>query len=124
MVAISNALLTSQTNKIRKTKCYPLEIVATSLFPSTKYDLYCDGVNMNAFAKPYGGNLGDPIVSDVTGQVKILFLFNIDYNQNYIQNATLNNSTLNKNKTIELHDPSGRVVYSYLPVLMKPSLTG
>lgn len=47
----------------------PMELKLTAFLmkPSTKYNLFFDGVNVNAYAKQEGKNTGDPLISDTNG---------------------------------------------------------
>ena len=120
MILLANTLLTTPAQKIVKQRCFPMEIAAKGLVPLTKYNAFLDGINVNAFVKPYGKNLGDQITSDNKGQVKLLFLMNIAYNENFITTNS-NQVTLNRNKVFELKDPNGVSTISYIPVLQKPT---
>lgn len=121
MTSISNTLLTTATKKVTKTKCFPVELYCTNMKPDTKYDFYCDGVLMNAFCKPFGKNLGDQIISDPNGKVQVLFLFNIEYNENFIINKVVEDGLLTKSRVLEFVSPSGGSSKTYMPVIMNPT---
>jgi hypothetical protein len=121
MGLVSGGLLTTPASKVVKTKCYPMEIFGTGLSPNTKYDLHYDGINMNAFCKPYGKNLGDQIMSDEQGQCKVLFLMNIEYNLSYITNTKTDNTIINRKKIIELINPNGGTSTSTVNIISKPT---
>ena len=121
MILLANSLLTTQTSVITKTRCFPIEIAAKGLYPITVYNVVLDGINVNAFIKPYGKNLGAPLISDSKGQIKALLLFNIDYNENFLTNNNVNQSVLNRNKVLEFIDPNGNSSITYMPILQKPT---
>jgi len=121
MVLLANTLLTTQASKVVKHRCFPIEIAAKGLAPKTNYNVFFDGTNVNAFVKPYGKNLGAQLVSDVKGQVKALFLLNINYNENYITNTQPKARSISRNRVLNLVDPNGNVTTSYIPTLQKPT---
>ena len=121
MVLLANNNLSTIINTITKTKCFPMEILATGMVPGTVYTVTVSGVNVGAFCKPFGGNLGDPLISDISGRCQFLWLLNIDYNGNMISNSTLNIQTINKNLVMLFTDPGGNSNEVYIPVLMKPT---
>ncbi|SRR6266571_3026348 len=121
MVLLANTLLTTQASKVVKHRCFPIEIVAKGLYPTTNYNVFFDGTNVNAFIKPYGKNLGSQIVSDTKGQIKALFLMNINYNENYITNTPPSAISINRNRVLTFVDPNGNATTTYIPTLQKPT---
>lgn len=120
---ISPSQLTTQVRVLAKTKYFPLEIQGVGLKPITIYDAYFDGIKVNAFCKPYGKNLGDPMISDDAGKLKIQFHMAIQYNQKYLTapaNASDSSNIFNHHKTFQLTDPSsGKSSLYYIPILLK-----
>jgi hypothetical protein len=121
MVLLANTLLTTQSSKVVKHRCFPIEIAAKGLAPKTNYNAFFDGVNVNAFIKPYGKNLGTQIISDAKGQIKALFLMNINYNENFITNTQTTAKSITRNRVLTLVDPNGNATTSYIPTLQKPT---
>ena len=51
-------------------------IDCTGLKPLTRHFLYLDGVIEEAFVKQEGSNVGDPLVTDGSGRIKLRYLVN------------------------------------------------
>ena len=118
------AVLTTQVSSLQRVKYIPLEIHAVSLLPSASYKIYYNGILVNDFCKPYGGDLGAPLVSDVYGKLSFLFLMSISYNQSYLVNNTpvpndTNPQLSNITATLELEAPNGNRSVNYIPISLK-----
>ena len=49
-------------------------ITATGLLPSTRHELYVNGVKNTTAVRPFGGRVGDPLTSDSFGRIKLEYL--------------------------------------------------
>lgn len=116
------AVLTTRINSVTRTKYIPLEIHAISLMNNASYQVYYNGDLVNAFCKPFGGNLGAPLISDVNGKLTFLFMMAIPYNQKYlVNNASVGAGTQlsQVTSTLELVAPNGNRSINYIPLTLK-----
>lgn len=116
------SLLTSPTQNIVKTKYFPVEISCSSMLPSTTYSVYYDGILVNSFCKPFGKNLGDPIISDATGKLKLQFHMAIQYNQKYLiapGTSTKSSNILQQNKILQFVSVNGASFLVHIPLVIK-----
>lgn len=113
--------LSSQTKQVQRTKYFSIMVKANGLKPSTQYSAIYNGVVVNQFCKPYGGNLGQQLVSTDSGTIQFKYMMAVPYNQTYLvnnvsgnleQNTTLSTSTA----TMQLQDPSGVSITTYIPI--------
>lgn len=116
--------LTTPIKGVTRVKYFPLEITSLGLLPSTNYSVYYNGTLVNSFCKPFGGNLGQQLISNSNGQLLFLFLMAIPYNQTYLvnnnQSTSANGVTLSTtNASLQLKDPNGNVTTTYLPINLK-----
>jgi hypothetical protein len=115
--------LTTPTQTIARVKYFPIEVTAVSLLPSTHYTAIYNGVVVNAFCKPFGGVLGQQLISNPTGQLLFQFLMGVPYNQTYLVNngtTTQNGISLSTTvSTLQLQDPNGNLSTTYLPINLK-----
>lgn len=111
--------LTTTTKRISKVRCFPMELSCADMPINTQYDVYMDGVKINAFVKPYGKNLGDPIISDANGKIVVLLLLDIPYDANYLTAQKTVEGYYTQAKIIEFRDPSGRASKLQLPINLK-----
>lgn len=118
MTLDANALTTS-AKSIKKVRCFPIELSCSDMTINTQYDVYMDGIKINAFCKPYGKNLGDPIISDMNGKAMVLLLLDIQYDANYLTAQNTNNGYYTQSKIIEFRDPTGRSSRIQLPINLK-----
>lgn len=117
--SFSNESLTTQVTKVDKTKYFPVELYCTNMVPGTKYNVFYDGINVNGFCKPFGGNLGDSLISDQTGRLIVLFLVSMQYKTQYLVAQTPNANILSITKKIELVNAQGTSSITYLPLVLK-----
>ena len=61
------------TNSITYIRPLTLSLRISGVRPSTKMNVFFDGVNVNQYTYPDGGALGDPLVSDSIGSATFLF---------------------------------------------------
>lgn len=117
----SEQLTTPNVGSIGRTKYFPMEIFCTNMKPNTTYDAYFDGVLVNAFCKPWGGDLGASLTSDVNGRLMILFLFSIQYYQQFLMVQTSDKNMISASKVFELRSPTGSSSITYIPMVLKTS---
>ena len=120
-VLVSSDSLTTQTNKIAKTRYFSVELQCVGMIPLTTYDVNVDSVLMNAFMKPYGKNLGDPCTSDAGGRLLVQYHMSIPYNQSFLVTSQDSNGYMAKTKQIVFVDPNGVQSVTYLPIRTKAS---
>ncbi len=113
--------LTTPVSVIQKTKYFPAEIFVANMLPNTVYDAYVGGQLVNAFCKPWGGNLGSPIKSDQTGKVRFQYMMSVNFNRQFHMPPTANNALIESTVTITLIDPFNRSSSANIPVLFKAS---
>ena len=118
-ISITEDVLTTSTTKVLKTRYFSIELQCVSMVPNTQYDIYVEGVLMNAFCKPYGKNLGDPLISGPDGRLLVQYLMSIPYNQQYLTIKADVSGYMAKSQMIEFRDPSGRSSVTYIPIRMK-----
>lgn len=111
--------LVTPAQKIQKSRYFSIELQCVDMIPNTTYDMYVDGVLMNAFCKPYGKNLGDPMIAGQDGKLLVQYHMSIQYNQQYLMTKADTNGYLAKTQQIEFRDPSGKSSITYLPIRMK-----
>lgn len=122
-ISVSSDALTTPATNIIKTQYFNVELRCVNMVPNTQYDAYVDGAKVNAFCKPFGGNLGDPLLSGPDGTLVLQYHMGISYVQKYVTkpNTPLQPQLVNKPKMITFVDPKGRMSTTYLPVTMKVS---
>ena len=120
VISVTNTALNSITSKIQKVRYFSIELVVASMQPLTTYNMFVDGVLMNAFCKPYGKVLGAPMISDANGKLVVQYHMNIPYNQTYLT-AKNDGGTgyISKTKQIQFVDPNGSTATTYIPVRIK-----
>jgi hypothetical protein len=75
------------------------------MIPNTQYDMYVDGVLMNAFCKPYGKNLGNPMISGPDVKLLVQYHMGIPYNHKYLVPPTNISGLMTNSKMIQFVDP-------------------
>lgn len=118
---LSSELLTTRTNKISRKKCFVIDLYFVSMLSNTKYDVFLDGINVNAFCKPFGKNLGDSLISSSTGIISANLLMDIEYDNNYASLNAGDNVMINKSKLLEVVSPSGVRTGFEIPIILKPT---
>jgi hypothetical protein len=119
VLSVTDSTLTTAAQKITKVRYFPVEIQATSMRPLATYDFFVDGVNMNAFVKPFGGDLGDPITADLNGKILIQYHMAIPYNQQYLTSGVPQDGYIQKSKQLQFVDANGQTAITYLPIRVK-----
>lgn len=118
---VSPSALTVQANQIVRTKYFPIEFYLANMLPNTAYDAYIDGQLVNAFCKPFGGLLGDPLKSDSTGKLRVQLHYSVQFSQQFLTTPNLNNKLIESSKTITFVDPFNRKSTANIPFLIKAS---
>ena len=118
----SPASLTTPATTFPRTKYFPIELYLANMLPNTTYDAYVDGQLVNAFCRPFGGNLGSPLTSDVNGRLIVQYQVAVPYNQQFIVNPVASNTNLvSAQKIISFVDPFGKTSSTVLPFILKSS---
>lgn len=82
--------------------------------PYSQYIVYSDGYDLTCRIKPFGKNLGDPLLTDQTGKMTFtLFYLDVPEQTGSVKNfPTINSKTtdVQSNKIIYIIDPSGTSV--------------
>ncbi len=122
VLSITASTLTTPAQRIEKVSYFSIELQCTGMIPNTKYDFYDDGILKNDFCKPFGGNLGEPLISEQTGKLMIQYHMAIPYNQKYLTNKVDESGYMSKTQKLELIDPNGNSSVTYMPVRIKASV--
>jgi len=117
----SSDALTVQASAIQKTKYFPVELHCIDMLPETAYDMYVDGVLQNAFCRPFGGDLGDPLLAGKDGKLTVQWLMAIPYQTQYTTVKPDVSGFLSKSQIIEFRDPNGLSSFTHLPIRLKAS---
>lgn len=84
MKIITSTELDSSISDLTKNTVSTIETVFFGLKPSTTHTLTLNGVDVSFLTKPWGGDLGDPLVSDSEGQLKLTVLYEaVDSEQDF-----------------------------------------
>jgi hypothetical protein len=119
VLAISADQLTSASRGLSKTKYFPIELFCSNMLPNTNYDVFYDGIQVNEFCKPFGGNLGDALTSSSDGKLTTIFFLSVQYNQQYLSGTNSMDKLIKSKKVIEFRSPQGVSSITYLPMLIK-----
>jgi len=119
LVSTTNTALTTPAVKVLKSRYFSVELKCVNMRPSTTYQFFVDGIDMSAFVKPYGKNLGDPIISQGDGTLIVQYHMSIPFSQNYLTNKVDEAGYIQQTKQLEFRDPAGRSSSTYLPVGLK-----
>jgi hypothetical protein len=117
--------VSTPTTQLSRIKYFPIEMTAVGLKPLTNYDVFYNGQEVDAFCKPFGGVLGQQLISDATGQLLFQFHLGIQYTQIYLVNndgskSQSNSSSLSQqNASLQLVDPAGITITTYIPIHLK-----
>lgn len=99
---------------IRRTRATTIVLSANGLKPTSKYTLWCNGVDMSWACKTHGTRMGDPLISDEKGNLTVQFMCEVDP-------ATSTTTIANRSHTIVLKDILGGVKST---TVIQQSLTG
>lgn len=122
---VSSDQITTPTTRVQRTRYVPLEMVCTNMVPNTTYNVYFQSILVNAFCKPFGGNLGAPLVSDSNGRLVFQFHMAMQYRQNYLvapgnPHVVTNKSNITTQpKTLHLIDAFGNSSKTFIPMVIK-----
>lgn len=111
--------LSQSAGTTTRVKYFIVPIKLTNMIPNATYQAAVNGINIGAWCKPQGGQLGDPLLSDATGKLILSYMYSIPYRTTYLTNPNINAGLLNNLKTITFTDPLGGVSISYLPTTLK-----
>jgi hypothetical protein len=115
--ALSNAVFTTSVG-FSKVKAFAIPNVIKGLKANSPYDLYVNKINMDWACQPFGGNLGDPLISDATGTLTFTWFFEQQYYQGIaVQGLNSSNTYL----TMELRGQDNISSFYYLPVNLRGS---
>lgn len=127
----SNAVFNTSVADTARSKTFAVPATVNGLRPTTNFDFYLDGILFNWACKPWGGNLGDQLQSDIYGKLNFIFLYDFQYEGNYafdsIPNTTTPASAYNQpgpdvynyfttTRFIELKGPGGAYASAYYPL--------
>lgn len=115
--ATSNAVFQT-SGQFSKVKAYAIPNVVTALKPSSPYDFYVNGINMDWAVKPYGGNLSQQLVSDGSGKLIFTYYFEQQYFHGY---AIAGLASANTFLTFELRGRDNVSTFYYVPVNLRGS---
>jgi hypothetical protein len=79
----SSGLIADGSNETYQSKCLRITLEAGGLKPFTKHDIYFDGILYNFATKPFGCNLGEPLITDERGFVKFESLYEHPFEGTY-----------------------------------------
>jgi hypothetical protein len=119
ILSITNSTLTTPAQKVQKVRYFAIELLCASMIPNTQYSFYVDGVLMNDFCRPFGKNLGDPMISGSDGKLLVQYHMSIPYNQQYLTTKVDESGYMSKTKLFEFRDPNGNSSQTYFPVRLK-----
>ena len=114
--------LTSAATSTPRTKYFPIELYCANMLPNTTYDAYMDGVNVNAFCKPFGGGLGSPLTSGSGGKLVFQLHVSVTYKQAYLVNpggGGTNGTAVSSARVLTLIDPFNRKSTFNLPIALQ-----
>lgn len=83
-----NALSPDASNDTFQTKARRLILKANGLKPLTKHDIYYDGILYNFATRPWGGNLGDALITDAKGFIQFESLYESPFEGTYSYEGT------------------------------------
>lgn len=82
--------------------------------PYTQYTVYSDGYDLSCRVKPWGKNIGEPLISDASGKLNfMLFYLDMPEKVGLVNNfPSINNKTtdVQSDKIIWIVDPSGTAI--------------
>lgn len=117
-----SSLIPDASNDTYQGKARRIILKTTGLKPLTKHDVYFDGILYNFATKPYGGNIGDPLISDNGGYIQFESLYEHPFEGSYSYEGIVDKSKLDGgsssrfNKTymfIELKGPDSYASFNY-----------
>lgn len=79
--------LDSQAPEVFRNTATTLNMQFRGLKANTTYSLTINGVEYGFLAKPFGGDLGDPLVSNTSGQLVFSVLYEVPYEGSYSYDA-------------------------------------
>jgi hypothetical protein len=121
ILSVTNSTLTTAAQKIKKVRYFSVEIYTAGMLPETQYDFYVDGVLSNAFCRPFGKNLGAPLVSGKDGKLLVQYHMSIPYDQQFLTAKVdaEESGYMAKSNMFEFVDPLGNRSQTYYPIRIK-----
>lgn len=89
------------------------------MLPNSVYTATVSGINIGPWCLPEGGNLGDPLLSDSTGQLKFTYHLSVPYRTTFVNSPDIDAGLMQNSKQLVLTDPVGRTSVAYIPITMK-----
>ncbi len=121
VLSITSSALTQSAQKIDKIRYFSIELQCVAMLPNTQYDFYVDGIIKNDFCRPFGKNLGDPLIADDTGKLLVQYHMGVPFNQKYLTNKVDESGYMSKTQKLEFRDPNGTSSISYMPMRVRAS---
>lgn len=118
-ISITDTSLTTSAQRIKKIRYFSVELQCVSMLPNTQYNFYVDGVMMDAFCRPFGKNLGDPMIAGEDGKLLVQYHMGIPFDQQYLTTKVDEGGYMSKTKQFEFRDPSGNSSTTYYPIRLK-----
>jgi hypothetical protein len=115
--ATSNTVL-NDSQSFTKVKSFAIPNTLVGLKASSPYDFFVNNINMNWAVQPFGGELGDQLISDTQGKLNFIWFFEQQYFHGYVVNG-LNN--VNTYLTLELRGKDNISSFYYLPLNLRGS---
>jgi hypothetical protein len=121
ILSVTNATLTTAAQKIKKVRYYSVEVFSAGMLPETQYDFYVDGVLSNAFCRPFGKNLGDPMISGKDGKLLVQYHMSLPFDQQFLISKidAQESGYMAKSKMFEFVDSKGNRSQTFYPVRLK-----
>jgi hypothetical protein len=120
-MAATNSQLTTPATSIQRVKYFPLEVSCSNMVPGATYDVYANGVNVDAFCKPYGGVLGAPLTANSSGKLTFQYHMAMPYQQSYVVQPMASPTTalVNAAMVLSMVDPFGNKSTINVPLTFK-----
>lgn len=118
-LSITDTSLITAAQKIKKVRYFSVELQCVNMLPNTQYSFYVDGVMMDAFCRPFGKNLGDPMIAGEDGKLLVQYHMGIPFDQQYLTSKVDESGYMAKTKMFEFRDPSGNASVTYYPIRLK-----
>lgn len=131
VMATSNLVFENTISDTARSKCFQVPVSCTGLQPGTTYSFFLDSIDYSWASKPYGGNLGDPLIPDQYGSLNFYFLYDFQYEGNYAfddmpvspqENSQFQQQGddalyyMQTNRFIELKSAGGSYASTYVPL--------
>lgn len=115
--ATSNTVLQNSTS-FSKVQAFAIPQNLVGLKPNSPFDFFVNGVNMNWATQPFGGELGDQLISDAKGNLTFTWHLEQQYFHSYAINGL---NTANTYLTLEMRGKDNISSFFYIPVSLRGS---